>query len=154
MALLLTLHGYCLNGFSKSLFSQIYLCSLGWHHFYKSSRLHCCCCWLILRSNFTVKICFFFSTGCLTVMHEEAPMSKYWPSFFPSWRSHCFELWHSLQKIILELRILLWSPVSLWHSAVNGIIEPYIPVVVLWISLSCRANNCSIFCFDGYVREV
>lgn len=81
--LLLILHGCCLNRFSKLLFSQDYLCSLGWHLLYKSSRLHHCCCSLNLGNNFTVRICFFFSTGCLTVMHEEAPVSKCCPPLSP-----------------------------------------------------------------------
>lgn len=68
---LLALPRYCLNGFSKPLFPWGYLCSLCWHLFYTSSRLHCCCHCLSLRNNFTVRICFFFSPACLTVMHEE-----------------------------------------------------------------------------------
>lgn len=71
-----TLPRYCLNGFSKLLFSWDYLCSLCWHLFYMNSRLHCCCHSLRLRNNFTLRICFFFSPACLTVMHEEVTVSS------------------------------------------------------------------------------
>lgn len=69
---LLTLPRCGLNGFRKLLFPWGYLCSLCWHLSYTNSRLHCCCHCFGLRNNITLRICFFFSPACLTVMHEEA----------------------------------------------------------------------------------
>lgn len=60
----------------QALFPWGYLCSLCWHLSYTNSRLHCCCHCLSLRNNFTLRICFFFSPACLTVMHEEATVRR------------------------------------------------------------------------------
>lgn len=49
---------------------------------------------------------------------------------------------------------VLVTAVSLWYSALSGIIEPYFLMVASRHSFNFLVNKYSIFCLDGYIHEV
>lgn len=144
----------CLKGFSKPLFPWGYLCSLCWHLSYTNSRLHCCCYCSSLRNNFTLRICFFFSPDCLTVMHEEVLWEVLASSLSPLTQPLLLALSQLTEDRTGAEDFALVTALSLWYSALSGIIEPYFPMVTSRLSFNFLVNNYSIFCLDGYIHEV